>query len=252
MVKHIGAIDVGNSRVKWRIGLGETHVAESVSALAVQWQAAAKANKLPLHWMGSNVRGSAIALEIDDVMQDIFGQAVRWQQSVRTACGVVNAYDIPEQLGVDRWAAMLAAHAASPHQACTVIDAGTAITVDTLDQQGVHRGGIIMPGISTMLASLDKGTGLISSMDTLDDMQSVLQSTQKSTQSAVLAGVLFAVQGGIQAAIKHQAQQINGNIEDMNIWLTGGDAQKLKLQGMRPQYAPDLVLQGLQLMGECA
>jgi acetyl-CoA C-acetyltransferase len=71
--------------------------------------------------------------------------------------GVINRYQQPERLGADRWAALIAArHRQAGPQ--LVVSAGTALTADMLDAQGVFLGGIIAPGLRLMQQSLAAGT----------------------------------------------------------------------------------------------
>ncbi|MBL0922338.1 MAG: type III pantothenate kinase, partial [Phycisphaerales bacterium] len=56
-------------------------------------------------------------------------------------------------VGQDRLLAALAAFE-GVKQACVVVDAGTAVTVDFVDGEGVFQGGAIAPGASLMLRSL--------------------------------------------------------------------------------------------------
>ena len=68
-------------------------------------------------------------------------------------------YDSPDTLGPDRLLAAYAAHCIC-NSACVVIDAGTAVTVDAVDGNGVFLGGYIFPGADLMADALDKATGL--------------------------------------------------------------------------------------------
>ena len=67
------------------------------------------------------------------------------------------------KLGADRWASLVAARrremarGAAPRPAI-VVNAGTAVTIDALDADGVFRGGLIVPGIHLMLQSLADNT----------------------------------------------------------------------------------------------
>src|SRR3546814_5490867 len=61
--------------------------------------------------------------------------------------GLRNAYREPERLGVDRWLAMIAAWHTHRGAAC-IANAGTALTVDVIDAQGQHLGGIIAAGLA--------------------------------------------------------------------------------------------------------
>lgn len=72
--------------------------------------------------------------------------------------GLINGYDQPEQLGVDRWLAMLGAMQEYDLPA-VVVDAGTATTLDAINEEGWHLGGWIIPGSQLMAESLSQGTG---------------------------------------------------------------------------------------------
>lgn len=77
--------------------------------------------------------------------------------STAAAGGVRNAYTQPEQLGVDRWLAVIGAHALERGAVC-VVSAGTALTIDGIDADGRHLGGIIVPGLDLMISSLLRST----------------------------------------------------------------------------------------------
>jgi hypothetical protein len=73
------------------------------------------------------------------------------------AHGVRIAYSDPARLGVDRFLALIGAHAlhAGPK---LIVDAGTAVTYDLLLADGSHLGGLILPGIALMRDSVLAGT----------------------------------------------------------------------------------------------
>lgn len=243
-------VDVGNSRIKWKYdGMVEAMAAGSLEQLSLQWNEL-KAVKLQSA-AGSCVRSRSLADEINELSQACFDMPVVWQSSVAVACGVTNAYAQPQNLGVDRWAVLIAARARYPNQACIVVDAGTAITVDLLDASGLHLGGVILPGARSMLDTLNRAEQLFP--DANRDLHEIAKSVSpfaSSTQDAVLAGIVFAVQGGVKAVIEQQAAQINVKIEMLPIILTGGDSTMLKLDSLQTQQVPDLVLEGLRVLME--
>jgi type III pantothenate kinase len=154
-------------------------------------------------------------------------------------CGVRNLYDQPEQLGSDRWAALIAAW----HQvrrACLVVNCGTATTIDALSAQGEFIGGLILPGLTLMQQSLSQGTAQLSVS------KGVVQNFPRNTADAIASGVLRATLG----AIEHQFTLLQVDGEAVCI-LTGGAADPLMhfLQ-MPVQFEKNLVLKGLQLIGE--
>lgn len=243
-------VDVGNSRIKWIYdGMDDAVAADSLEQLSLQWNEL-KAVKLQSA-AGSCVRSRSLADEINALSQACFDMPVIWQSSAREACGVTNAYAQPQNLGADRWAALIAARARCPNQACIVVDAGTAITVDFLDASGSHLGGVILPGARSMLDTLNRAEQLFpdASRD-LHEIAKSVQSFASNTQDAVLAGIVFAVQGGVKAVIEQQAVQINAKIETLPIILTGGDSSMLNLDPLKTQQVPNLVLEGLRALME--
>jgi len=150
--------------------------------------------------------------------------------------GVTNAYKNPTSLGADRWAALIAARARLPGAAC-VVDCGTALTIDALDQNGVYRGGVILPGLALMRVALLRTQGV---RDLVGDAGSALA---QSTADGVAAGTLFGLAGAIDRILDEQAALLGTTPQ---ILITGGDAQPLlALLRHVVQYTPDLVLEGV-------
>lgn len=152
------AIDVGNTLLKWTLYDGQkphaqgrvlTRDAVEPQALERAWQALQ-----PSAAIVSNVAGLAVAETIKVVLgtKKIAPQFIASQIA---QCGVINAYDHPDQLGCDRWAALIGAHRHAPAlSAKVVVMAGTALTVDALTADGQFLGGIIVPGLGLMRQAL--------------------------------------------------------------------------------------------------
>ena len=150
--------------------------------------------------------------------------------------GVTNAYKDPTSLGADRWAALIAARARLPGAAC-VVDCGTALTIDALDQSGMYRGGVILPGLALMRAALLRTQGV---REVVGDAGSALA---QSTADGVAAGTLFGLAGAIDRILDEQAALLGATPQ---VLITGGDAQPLRaLLRHAVQHAPDLVLEGV-------
>lgn len=165
-------------------------------------------------------------------------------ESARTACGVTNAYDRPEQLGVDRWLAMIAAHKTYPGMLC-VVDIGTALTMDFLDDDGLHLGGFIVPGVGLMKTSLLGQTEKIVLQDSPSNNQ-----LGKNTTEAVLLGI----EQMLQAFIEQKVTQMQVEYQQViSLILTGGYANTLAAGLSIPyQLHTELVLDGLNKLGEQA
>ena len=97
-----------------------------------------------------------------DLVRTAIAQAWQIEAAVRalarqSAGGIRNAYPEPAKLGVDRWLAMLGGHALERGAVC-VVSVGTAMTIDGVDADGRHLGGVIVPGPDLMVGSLLKNT----------------------------------------------------------------------------------------------
>lgn len=154
-------------------------------------------------------------------------------QSSHQAFGVTSAYDHPEKLGVDRWLAMIGAHRSYPGALC-VVDCGTAITVDVLQADGKHLGGVIAPGLSLMKKALVSNTADLS---VAAQVHHVKLATE--TGAAIANGVLMAVTGLIEQATRRVTVSYQ-------LIVTGGDAGIVATSLSIPLVIDDkLVLKGL-------
>jgi type III pantothenate kinase len=154
--------------------------------------------------------------------------------------------DIPEQVGIDRlvaaWGAWRSLSRPSP---LIVIQAGTAITVDWIDETGVYHGGAIMPGISLTLKYLALGTAHLPWLaPPLDPTQVVIPG--RNTHEAIMAGVNAGFVGGIELLIDKYSQQFHGDRKQIQIVLSGGDGPALSKAIKTPiQVFDNLVLKSL-------
>ena len=233
-------IDAGNTRIKY--GLRDRGSLSTVTAIATEaaappadWQSLAPPSRVAI----SNVAGAAVAAKLAAWVNAAWSLEPDFVVVRRSAAGVVTRYEDVEQLGVDRWLAVLAGYQISAG-AVGIIDAGTAITVDIVDRSGVHLGGSISPGLSLMVDSLTRNTARLR-LDSIERTDSVAT----NTAAAISMGCIDAVVGGIEG-IRHKAQELLG-IEPRWI-ITGGEAPKvMEICTVEFEHVPDLVLRGLAL-----
>jgi len=102
--------------------------------------------------------------------------------------------------------------------AFVLIDAGTAITFDYVDNDGVHQGGHILPGINTMIRSLAEKTDRINVSET-NAVDSI--NLGQSTETAVQQGALAMVIGYLENSLSKVAPYTK-------ICITGGDAEMIR------------------------
>jgi type III pantothenate kinase len=226
-------LDCGNTRVKWglRSGNGEwqlrgTCTYAEMSALTVT------ADRI----LASNVAGDKGRRAVAALAERI-GHPVEWVRAQARQCGVVNGYAHPEQLGADRWLALLAAR--HRHRgACLVVNAGTATTIDVLGADGVFRGGLILPGVALMREALAAATA------DLPAAEGVFCPLPTNTFDAIASGALVAT----AAAIERQFRLLAAEEEPLCL-LSGGNAPALLPRLDIPcRHEPDLVLDGLAVV----
>jgi type III pantothenate kinase len=162
----------------------------------------------------------------------------------RELLGVKNHYREPATLGADRWVALIAAHRMST-RSLSVVDCGTAVTIDALSAQGDFLGGVILPGLQLLRSSLVGATHEIREIKGNDTSCLGL-----STADAVTGGSAFGLAGAIERILSEQAKQLG---KDARVLITGGDATRVlpRLRVETPvEHVPDLVLRGLALIAE--
>ena len=128
-----------------------------------------------------------------------------------------NRYATPNTLGMDRLAGAIGAHHLYGESNCLVIDAGTTITYDFIDNQGNYLGGGISPGLGVRLASLNQHTSQLPHVE-LDSMDIPL--IGNDTRSSILSGVLNGTTAEIEGIIRRYAHKF----PTLKVILCGGDA----------------------------
>ena len=156
-------VDIGNHRVKWATDRGAGGVCELPPA---DWRCMRELE--PRAVWASCVARAPVADEFGRYARRHWALAPNFVRARRAQCGVINRYADAETLGNDRWAALIGARALCGAHAAIVLDAGTAITIDALDADGVFRGGVILPGWHSMHTTLAAHTR-IAVRDALSD-----------------------------------------------------------------------------------
>ncbi|MET0202977.1 MAG: type III pantothenate kinase [Casimicrobiaceae bacterium] len=195
-------VDIGNTFLKWGLfrpsigGTARENRVESGHALLEEiMPLSAQLAKLPTpaRIIISNVAGTrvrATAMRMIEVWPD--APAPYWLVPQDAQCGVVNSYRNPQQLGSDRWAALIGARHLLGMRPAMVVVCGTATTIDFLSGEGVFKGGIIMPGVGLMLRSLHEGTAA------LPDQGGEFFSYPTQTVDAIASGCQHAQAGAIE------------------------------------------------------
>jgi len=236
-------IDIGNTRVKWAI-LESGHLGESDNFIRSKTGIKASLNS---HWKKlenisdvfvSNVAGETIAQQLEDWTKKHWEISPTFVKSESKKFGVTNAYDQPDQLGVDRWLALIAVRQHA-RQATCLIDCGTAITIDTVTKNGLHQGGLILPGLDMIRDALTKKVDI---SDTTTEI-SEFQTLATNTYSAIQAGTLYTITASLNQIINDLRIEYDNKIRFI---ITGGSAETiLPLLPEKTAHYPDVVLKGL-------
>ncbi|MDX2132791.1 MAG: type III pantothenate kinase [Planctomycetota bacterium] len=152
-----------------------------------------------------------------------------------------HALDDASTLGQDRALCALAAHSRAG-QACVVVDAGTAITVDFVDGEGVFQGGVIAPGLNMMLRAMHEHTAALPLID-FELPDEARGPFGRDTRHAMLLGVRDAARGLVRHVVERYADHYGAYPQ---VIATGGDAPALfEGDGLVEHIVPDLQLLGV-------
>lgn len=149
-------------------------------------------------------------------------------------------YKTPQTLGLDRLAAVAGAMAKFLNSNLLVVDMGTCVTFDFVDEKSVYYGGSIAPGFEMRFKALHHFTQKLPQIKYEDQSVKLIGD---STENSILSGVYNGYKHEILGIISAYEQQYN----DVKIVLTGGDYKLFDLEVKNRIFADDfLVLRGLQ------
>ena len=252
-------IDAGNTRLKYvRLAgkrLGRAH-AMDWSPRSLERAARRVLRGRYARVLVCSVAGAKMERALRRAARQSGNPAPQFIRSTRRSAGVRNGYVQTWRLGADRWVAMLGARALYPRRALCVVDVGTALTLDLLDAQGHHRGGLLTPGPTLMVESLLRNTagirrragrllpGSIGRRPAASGQATALFG--RSTRAGLLAGSTVACAALIERALREARAELRGRPK---LLLAGGGAMQVAPL-LRVPYSrvDDLVLHGLALL----
>jgi len=224
-------IDAGNTRIKFGWHDGARWVCrEDIAYDALDTVDFSRFGELS-RVLVAHVASEAIRAHLQQQLGDQ-AERVEWLRASARRCGVTNCYADPGRLGPDRWAAAIGAwnRVKGP---CVVVSAGTATTVDAIDQDGCFIGGLILPGHGLMLRALAGGTAA------LPLAQGECVGFPRNTDDAIETGIRYAQSGAVE---RFRSQMPYGT----PVVLSGGSAAALAPLIAPPRLDfPNLVLEGL-------
>jgi type III pantothenate kinase len=242
-------VDVGNSRVKWGLCRGGAVVRSASLAhdppevwerQLAEWGLAGQ-----LHWVISGVHPKTRdrLVEWARLRGDV---VIRLEKAAQLPLTV--QVERPDWVGIDR---LLDAVAANRRRRsgvpAAIVDSGSAVTVDYLDENGAYRGGAIFPGLRLMAKSLNDYTALLPLIEVRPPGVALPAS---STLAAMEGGIYRAVTGGIREVLEGYSG-LAGAGGSIDVFFTGGDAALLSpALGKDVCLWPDMTLEGARLTAE--
>ncbi len=231
------ALDVGNTRIKWGLHVDGHWLARGFLPTAHPNLLAGTLARLPGldQVLGSNVAGEPVAQTLGGLLEAC-GLEAQWIRPASSAAGVANGYEQPAQLGPDRWAALVAAHALFEGP-LLVVNAGTAVTVDALTRDGRFLGGLIAPGTRLMATALNLRTAR------LPLANGEVQAFPRNSADAITSGIVHSLCGAAERT-RRSLELASG--EAAQVILSGGGAGDLLPHFPADTcWVPALVLEGL-------
>lgn len=243
-------IDIGNTRIKWATLKGGVLGAQSAASHAA-WgrdeinNAVLAQSTPPQRVVVANVGGSRMGELVREAVLSAWNLEVRFVHSTSQAGDVRNAYPEPANLGVDRWMAMIGARAMQRTPVC-IVSVGTAMTIDALDGDGQHLGGVIVPGPDLMVTSLLRSTSEIAARAAQGNIGADVFAD--NTLGAIRQGAVNALAALAERAVQSMQTRISAKPV---LLLTGGASASLEGLLQYPyRHVPDLVLRGLAVVAD--
>jgi type III pantothenate kinase len=241
-------LDLGNTRLKWALAEG-AQLHGAVGALA--WDtpdfetrlSAVLAALPPLRAVHmAVVAAPAREAQVVAGVQRVLRIEPRAQRSAAVLCGVRSAYREPARLGIDRLLGMVVAQAAG-YSPCVLASLGTALTLDALDAEGRHRGGLIVAAPALMQQALLGAAARVHAQGA-----GRVVWLADNTEDALSSGAWLAAAALVERFCEESAQALGA---PPRLLLAGGDAPRLQaqLRGVAQSF-PDAVLRGLAIAAD--
>lgn len=150
----------------------------------------------------------------------------------------INLYKTPETLGPDRIALAAAAAFQYPYNNVLVIDVGTCITYDFVNDKKEYLGGAISPGLQMRYKAMHNFTAKLPLLNPNKPAHFIGNTTNSAMHGGVFVGILHEIDGFISA--------YKNIYPNLTIILTGGDSKILGNQLKNTIFAnSNFLLEGL-------
>ena len=247
-------IDLGNSRLKsalWdgaqlRHGPALAHAGAPEAQIPGDADFAALWKDIPAPrdiWVAS-VAATSLEQALSRSLAAHFASTPRFARSPAQGCGVRNAYSAPARLGIDRFLGLVAVHAQIPGPA-VIASCGTALTLDALDADGDHLGGLITPAPGLMRSALLERTARLGEL-----RAATIVDFADTTSGAVESGTWLAAVALVERFFARTQARLGA---EPTLVVCGGGGKRLAALLEAPhRLEQDLVLRGLAAFADGA
>ena len=235
-------VDIGNTATKWAVA--DEHGLLGISGVATwrQW------DEIVARYMVEKAivcaTGKEKAVHCDALGE--LGVEVATLDGLDLSKGLAGLsgidYATPTTLGQDRLAVACGAWdlAKGP---CVVIDAGTCITIDFVDSNGIYRGGAILPSAELQLLAMHQHTARLPLPDI--DYEGYYHPLGRSTTEALLDGAICGTRYAVSGIVDYYRRQSS----DLCVIYTGGVGMFVCGGLKEARYVDDLLFRGLMAIG---
>ena len=248
------AVDIGNNRIK--LGLFQTDSGDELPEPSRSLQIAGEEPDLDriAGWL-PDTAPERISWWIGSVNRPSMTRLIDWLSSARPrdpitllAAGDLTlsvALERPDMVGIDRLLDAVAANQLRPaDRPASVVDVGSAITVDLVSPEGTFLGGAILPGIAMSARAMNAFTDLLPLVE-MSELTAPPAALGTSTEPAMRSGLFWGAVGAIRQLIGLLGAEVTGEPE---IFLSGGAGPTVaELLGKTARYVPHLTLAGIAL-----
>lgn len=235
------AIDIGNTKIKVAVFEQDTIIEKDIIVLSELEKCLEKKLKkyknLAFSVLSSvsNCPNEALELLKNKTKLLIISQESKFP--------FLNHYKTPLTLGLDRKVLVSGASIKFPNQNCLIIDAGSCITYDFIDEKSNYFGGAISPGIQMRYKALNNFTSKLPLLEKEYPSKLIGNSTNQSIHSGIINSIVYEIKGFIASYSKEY--------KDLTIILTGGDADFLAKRLKSTIFAnSNFLLESLNLLNQ--
>lgn len=241
----VGLFSDGKLAASWRVSSSSSRSSDELGVVLVRL--------LDMHNVHRDNIAGAIIASVVPPLTGVFEKALKTYlhctplvvgPGIRT--GVQILYESPKDVGADRIVNAIAAYTLC-HDACIVVDFGTATTLDCVAKDGSYLGGVIAPGASISLEALVTRAAKLPRIEIEKPLRTIGQNTVESMQAGIYYGYLALIEGLIVRV--REAMTTKGHAP-VKVYATGGISSVFSEAKGIDEVLPNLTLEGLRILYE--